>query len=351
MPARAISLCFVGLACLVLSGSAGAAIGPEQLKQIAEIRKELGKVPSLISKKDHEDAERILDDSEQKLKQLARDAGVDDNHKAIAPLLKQIELKRAALAKKPAGGEGRSGGAGFETEVAPILVARCLTCHGETNPRGGLRLDTFGEIVKGCGGKLVVPKFPQESVLVQRITATGKQRMPRNGDALTADEIRRITTWIAAGAKFTGENSAPLASLARPAAPGKPSETATVTINKPSGDEKVSFINDIAPFMVNLCVGCHSGNGRGLEETGYSLETFEKLMRGGRGGRVVLPGKPDESRLWHLVGKQDPIKMPPGQSLITRTNHRNLEIWIREGAKFDGTDEQARAPLRNLVLT
>jgi hypothetical protein len=43
--------------------------------------------------------------------------------------------------------------------------------------------------------------------------------------------------------------------------------------------------------------------------------------------------------------------MPPGQALITRSNHTNLRIWIEEGAKFDGTDAQIRAPLRNLVPT
>jgi hypothetical protein len=351
MPARTVFLCFLALACLVFCGIAEGAIAPEHLKQIAEVRKELGKVQGLIAKKNHDEAERILGESEQKLKQVASDAGIDENHRAIAPLLKQIEHRRVALKKMSAGGEGRSGGPGFEADVAPILVARCLSCHGADNPRSGLRLDSFGEIVKGCGGQLVVPKKPQESILVQRITATGKQRMPRNGEPLTAEEIRKITSWIAAGAKFTGENSAPLASLVKAAAAGKPAEAPPVVIAKPSGGETVSFIDDIAPFMVNLCVGCHSGTGRGVEETGFSIETFEKLMRGGRGGRVVQPGHPEESRLWHLVGKQDPIKMPPGQSLITRTNHRNLETWIREGAKFDGTDEQAKGPLRKLVLT
>lgn len=351
MPARTVFLCLVALAGMALSGRVEAAIAPAHLKQITEIRKELGKVQSLIAKKNREDAERILGESEQKLKQIAAEAGVEENHKAIAPLLKQIEHRRAALAKISAGGEGRSGGKVFETDVAPILVARCLGCHGETNPRGGLRLDTFAGIIQGCEGRLVVPKNPEESILVQRITATGKQRMPRNGDPLTIEEIQKITSWIAAGAKFTGENSAPLASLAK-AAVGKPAAAPSpVVIQKPAGGETVSFVNDIAPFMVNLCVGCHSGGGRGLEETGFSMETFEKLMRGGRGGAVVLPGNPAESRLWHLVGKQDPIKMPPGQSLITRTNHRNLETWIREGAKFDGTDEQARGPLRKLVQT
>src|SRR5258708_10830162 len=101
--------------------------------------------------------------------------------------------------------------------------------------------------------------------------------------------------------------------------------------------------------MVNLCVGCHSGDGRGLREGGLSLESFERLMKGGKSGRAALPGNTKDSRLWQLVGEQDPIKMPPGQALITKTNHRNLRKWIEESAKFDGRDP--KAPLRSLILT
>ena len=76
---------------------------------------------------------------------------------------------------------------------------------------------------------------------------------------------------------------------------------------------------------------------------------FDKLMRGGKNGPVVLAGNTEESRLWHLVGKQDPIKMPMGQGRITRTNWNDLKLWIEEGAKFDGPDP--KAPLRGLVPT
>ena len=110
------------------------------------------------------------------------------------------------------------------------------------------------------------------------------------------------------------------------------------------GSETISFTKDIAPFMSNLCVRCHRGNNpRG----GYSMETFEKLMQGGDSGVVVVGGDLDASRMWDLAGKQKPIKMPPGQALITRSNHANLKKWIREGAKFDGKD--AKAPLSRLV--
>lgn len=119
-----------------------------------------------------------------------------------------------------------------------------------------------------------------------------------------------------------------------------------VAIAKPTGMETVSFTKDIAPWMVNLCLGCHNDR---RKSSGFSLETFEKLMQGGDSGRVVLPGNLDGSRLWDLVGKQDPFKMPRGQALITRTNWNDLKTWIVEGAKFDGDDP--KKALRDLVPT
>lgn len=121
---------------------------------------------------------------------------------------------------------------------------------------------------------------------------------------------------------------------------------AMVTVSKPTGGETVSFKRDIAPFMVNLCLRCHNNR---QSRSGFSLETFEKLLEGGDSGTVITPGKLEESRLWDLVGKQDPIKMPAGQARVTRANWENLKTWIIEGAKFDGDD--AQASLRSLVPT
>jgi mono/diheme cytochrome c family protein len=326
--------------------SAPAAITAEHRKEISEISREVGKVSGLISRKNYEEAEKILDEAEEKLKKIGMDAELEENSPLLAPHLRKIELNRTNLAKRR--GDSVPAGGAFEKEVAPILVAKCFGCHGEDQPRGGLQMTTFAGIVKGGdSGRLIVPGNANASLIIQRLTATGNQRMPRGGNALPQEEIRKIAAWIAQGAKFTGDNNTPLESLS---ADGESKAvTGPITIAKATGNERVSFANDIAPFMVNLCVGCHSGNGPGLRQTGLALDTFEKLMRGGRDGRVVVPGNTKESKLWQLVGEQDPIKMPQGQARITRTNHTNLRIWIEEGAKFDGPD--AKAPMRSYVLT
>src|SRR5579863_7520937 len=64
------------------------------------------------------------------------------------------------------------------------------------------------------------------------------------------------------------------------------------TKQEPAGKETVSFTKDIAPFMVNLCLNCHSGKN---PRSGFSLETYELLMKGGKSGRVVLAGNAEDS--------------------------------------------------------
>ncbi len=347
-----VNLLLVGCLGLTAAARLSAAVTAEQRKQIEEVKKELAKVKGLIAKKDLDQASRLVEDADQKLKQVAKEAG-EENNRLIAGLLKQVDQHRDAIAKKRGGGGAPAAGAGgvsFEGDVAPILVSRCLRCHGTDNARGNLRIDTFAGIIAGSGGALVVPGKPQESLMIERITATGEERMPKDQNPLSADEIRKISEWIKGGAKFNGSNTTPLIDLKTAPSAAKVDNT-PIQINRATGNETVSFSRDIAPWFVNLCLNCHSGN---TPRSGFSVETFEKTMKGGNSGRVVLPGNTKDSRMWHLVGEQEtpdgkPLKMPPGQALITRTNHSNLRTWIEEGAKFDGPDP--KAPIRSLVLT
>jgi len=155
------------------------------------------------------------------------------------------------------------------------------------------------------------------------------------GERIIASLRKLIESNRQAIQKQTGTKPAPTADV----------PASDVDIPRPSGGETISFTRDIVPFMANICLRCHSGES---PRSGFSLETFEKLMIGGDSGQVLLPGDLDGSRLWDLVGKQQPFKMPPGANLlITRRNHSDLRTWILEGAKFDGKDPKAK--LRTLI--
>src|SRR5205085_1214225 len=75
-------------------------------------------------------------------------------------------------------------------------------------------------------------------------------------------------------------------------------------------DPPPSFTKDVRPFLSNYCQGCHSGR---RAKSGYSVENYAALTKNGRKGPLVVPGKPDESRLTLcLDGKGKP--MPPKKS-------------------------------------
>src|SRR5581483_7165289 len=55
----------------------------------------------------------------------------------------------------------------FDGDIAPILKASCLNCHGAERPRGDLQLDTLEHVLQGGrDGKMVVPGDSAKSLLV-----------------------------------------------------------------------------------------------------------------------------------------------------------------------------------------
>ncbi|HUG20050.1 MAG TPA: c-type cytochrome domain-containing protein, partial [Planctomycetaceae bacterium] len=235
-------------------------------------------------------------------------------------------------------------GVSFVGDVAPILNTKCSRCHG-MQASGGLNLNTFASIQRGGrSGLLLTPGSPTRSLIMAKlIHPDDAQRMPRGAARLSDDELLKISIWIKKGAKFDAQDAdATLADLIRTA--NRPA-LGKVEIPKPSGTETVSFTKDIAPFMVNLCVRCHSGN---TPASGLDLTTFEKMMEGGDSGRVIIPGNVEGSRMFRLVGGLENPRMPANnQARITRQNYDDFKKWFEEGNKFDG--DSIKTPLRDLV--
>lgn len=90
----------------------------------------------------------------------------------------------------------------YTDQVAPVLKAHCLKCHGE-NPKklkGDFDLRTRAAVLKGGEtGPAVVPGKPKESLLVQAVNhAKDGYAMPP-GTKMKADEIAILTKWVADG--------------------------------------------------------------------------------------------------------------------------------------------------------
>lgn len=118
------------------------------------------------------------------------------------------------------------GAVSFRRDVAPVLVNRCLACHGERKFQGAYQLHTFEALLKpGESGEApIVPGKPDESYLLSLLVEEeALLRMPRDADALTDEQIDRIRRWIAAGAKLDGgEPSESLVNIAEWTHPAPP---------------------------------------------------------------------------------------------------------------------------------
>src|SRR5436853_7338307 len=111
------------------------------------------------------------------------------SHLCFCVLCAAIGLMLAMLlmAPQPAAAQAPKGPVSFINDVAPILKENCFACHDAKKRKGKLDLTTYENFRKGGDrDDPVVPGKPEESALIDRLTAKDKSRMPPmdSGDAL-----------------------------------------------------------------------------------------------------------------------------------------------------------------------
>src|ERR1700722_11817410 len=80
----------------------------------------------------------------------------------------------------------------FNTEVKPIINAKCITCHGGVRAKGGFsllfRADAFAKTESGKAA--IVPGDPDHSEMIRRIMSGDPEvRMPYKHEPLSKEDI------------------------------------------------------------------------------------------------------------------------------------------------------------------
>jgi mono/diheme cytochrome c family protein len=103
-----------------------------------------------------------------------------------------IWVESAAIAKPPVE---------FGRDVAPILEQHCIRCHQPSNKKGDLSLTTSADLKSN---EFVIAGDPDSSYLIEVVTAADgkKPEMPKEGTALSKDEIATLRAWIHEGAHW-----------------------------------------------------------------------------------------------------------------------------------------------------
>jgi WD40 repeat protein len=92
-----------------------------------------------------------------------------------------------------------------------------------------------------------------------------------------------------------------------------------------------SFQREVLPILRTACIGCHSAaNPAG----GITLSSWAELLKGGRNGAAIVPGKAGESRLVKMLTGAVKPQMPPGPGLKA-SDIDIIRRWVDAGAKND----------------
>ena len=93
-------------------------------------------------------------------------------------------------------------------QIRPIFERQCFECHGEQKQKGGVRFDRKSTVLQGgdSGKPVVIPGNSDESLLIQKITATDPDEvMPPKGARVSESDVALLRKWIASGAQWPDE--------------------------------------------------------------------------------------------------------------------------------------------------
>jgi mono/diheme cytochrome c family protein len=190
-------------------------------------------------------------------------------------------------------------------DVQRLLQAKCAKCHGDKVRKAELDLTTSAGILKGGeSGKVVKPGEPEQSLLFEKVHAGTMP--PKKDERLSVAEVELIRKWIVAGAAM-----------------GTSAETKAEAITQ----------HDVLPILLRRCTVCHGAYKR---EGDLDLRTRAAMLRGGKSGPTIVPGKPEKSR---LIERVQAGQMPPKDRLveasvkpIEATEIEVLSRWIAADA-------------------
>lgn len=203
----------------------------------------------------------------------------------------------------------------FKTEVYPLFKAACFKCHGPEKQKGKYRMDTREgafKVTEDHGPAILAGQSAKSAIILMAAGLIDEMLMPPPGgkpgesDPLTPEQIGLLRAWIDQGAAWP---DGPIADVVKP----------------------VRFESDVRNLLAVACAKCHSSGGA---EGGFSVDSLERVLAGGKSyGQVITPGDPKKSSLLTiLAGKDEDIPKPEAHRIPDKPL-KQIEEWIRQGAK------------------
>jgi hypothetical protein len=93
--------------------------------------------------------------------------------------------------------------------------------------------------------------------------------------------------------------------------------------------KKLTYDEHVVPILRDKCLSCHNQD---KKSGGLIMTSYTNFMEGGGSGKVIEPGKPDESYLLQLVEHKQQPNMPPKSPKLPPEQLAMLRQWIASGA-------------------
>ena len=195
----------------------------------------------------------------------------------------------------------------FESGIQPLFRVKCFACHDSKSQRANLSVETRDDLLKGGkSGAAIVPGKPVDSLLLNMLTS-GK--MPMGGERLSVSEIETVRKWIEGGALRDAEDKLLAKTVAE---------------------------REVQAILSAKCWVCH---GRTEQKAGLDLRTRAAILKGGKSGAAIVPGKPSDSLLIKRITAQEmpPPKLQEQFSVrgLTDSELEKITQWIAAGAVAD----------------
>jgi hypothetical protein len=102
----------------------------------------------------------------------------------------------------------------------------------------------------------------------------------------------------------------------------------------PPPPKGISYKKEVVPILNKFCLPCHTEDNMNPSE--LYLDAYDDMMKGGKHGVAVIPGKPDSSTFITKIGPKPPFGDPMPHKfkrVFPEDTLAILKLWVAQGAK------------------
>jgi hypothetical protein len=207
------------------------------------------------------------------------------------------------------------------------------------------RLATLEARAKGHD-QAAAERRAQADKLVKEATEEDRKATAVRAEMERLRALQKLIGGAAAPAPAAAPASAPAA--APPKAP-EPKPAAMPPKAEPEKAPVSTFVTwaDVQPIFEAHCTSCHEPDSK---KGGLDLSSFASALQGGGSGKSIVPGEPDQSRLFRLIAQQERPFMPRNADPLSAELLAKVRAWLEQGAAEDQAAARAFAQARTAAV-